>query len=84
MIWDLLKNISQYCGSSLNIVWEQFKENEVLNRLNINTVKGLADLVSLLIDLNRYKDNRKQYTFLAKRCCFKIFLRTFFHSEFNI
>jgi len=58
MIWDLLENISQYCGTYLNIVWVLLEENEWSKRLKANTVKGLAELVPPLIDLNRYKDNR--------------------------
>ena len=58
VIWDLLNKICIRYGTYLNIVWVLLEENEGLNRLNVNTVKGLADLVSSLIDLNRYKDNR--------------------------
>ena len=84
VIWDLFDKIFNKYGTYLGKVWVLLEENEVLKRLNVNTVKGLADLVPLLIDLNRYKYNRKQYTFLTKRCCFMIFLKDFFHSKFNI
>ena len=58
MVWDLLENISHKCGTYLNILWVLLEENEVLKRLYINTVRGLDDLVPLLIDLNRYKNNK--------------------------
>jgi len=58
VIWDLLYKICVRYGTYFNIVWVQFEENEALNQLKVNTVKGLADLAHLLIDINRYKDNR--------------------------
>lgn len=58
VVWVLLYNIHVKCGTYLNIVWVQFEENQLLKRLKVNTVKGLAVLMPLLIDLNRYKDNK--------------------------
>jgi len=58
MLWDLPEYFSQKCGTYLNIVWVQLEENEWLKQPKVNTVKGLAVLMPLLIDLNRYKDNR--------------------------
>jgi len=58
MPWDLLEYISQYYGTYLNIAWVLLEENEPANQLISNTVKGLAEIVPHLIDLNRYKYNR--------------------------
>jgi len=58
MIWDLLYKMFIKFGTYLSFIWVLFEENEVVKRLKANTVKGLVDLVPLLIDLNRYKYNR--------------------------
>ena len=58
MVWDLLYKMFIRYGTYLSIVWVLLEENEVLNRSKANTVKGLANIVFLLIDLNRYKYNR--------------------------
>ena len=58
MVWDLLYKMFIRYGTYLSIVWVLLEENEVLNQSKANTVKGLADIVFLLIDLNRYKYNR--------------------------
>jgi hypothetical protein len=58
MLRELLYKIYKKCGTYLNILWVLLKENEVPKRLLTNTVKGLDNLVPLLIDLNRYKDNK--------------------------
>ena len=58
VIWDLFDKIFNKYGTYLGKVWVLLEENEALKRLNVNTVKGLVDLVPLLIDLNRYKYNR--------------------------
>ena len=58
MVWDLLYKMFIRYGTYLNIVWVLLEENEVQYQPKANTVKGLADIVFLLIDLNRYKYNR--------------------------
>ena len=58
MIWDLLYKMFIKFGTYLSFIWVLFEENEVVKQLKANTVKGLVDLVPLLIDLNRYKYNR--------------------------
>ena len=58
MPWDLLEYSSQNYGTYLNIVWVLLDGNGPVNQLKSNTVKGLAEFMLLLIDLNRYKYNR--------------------------
>ncbi len=58
VVWDLLDKMFIRYGTYLSIVWVLLEENEVQNQPKANTVKGLADIVFLLIDLNRYKYNR--------------------------
>ena len=58
VVWDLLYKMFFRYGTYLNILWVLLEGNEGLKRLKVNTVMGLADIVFLLIDLNRYKYNR--------------------------
>jgi len=77
MPWDLLEYISQYYGTYLKIVWVLLEENELVNHLKSNTVKGLAEFAPLLIDLNRYKYNRITIYVSNETLLFYGFLRFF-------